>query len=169
MLYGFFDLVYGHASNNVSRSISARNLHYKAHGTPELNTFAFYSELGPDVDTKYLLIQPFVGIEYEKNWRKKINETQSNGWGLSINSKDWSSTTSRLGMHLSSSNLGNVVDLSLDVAWNQLLSSRQNTTKGHFNQFGNTFQICGNNLDSYSIDYALTVLTCFSKGFKGVF
>lgn len=169
MLYGFFDLVYGHASNNVSRLISARNLHYKAHGTPELNTFAFYSELGPDVDTKYLLIQPFVGIEYEKNWRKKINETQSNGWGLSINSKDWSSTTSRLGMHLSSSNLGNVVDLSLDVAWNQLLSSRQNTTKGHFNQFGNTFQICGNNLDSYSIDYALTVLTCFSKGLKGYF
>ncbi|MBY0463196.1 MAG: hypothetical protein K2Q34_08450, partial [Alphaproteobacteria bacterium] len=59
--------------------------------------------------------------------------------------------------------------LSLDVAWNQLLSSRQNTTKGHFNQFGNTFQICGNNFDSYSIDYALTVLTCFSKGLKGYF
>jgi autotransporter-associated beta strand protein len=169
ILYGFVDLVYGHASSNVRRSIYARDLHYKAIGKPELNTFALYSEIGPDIDTKHLLIQPFFGIEYERNWRKRIYESQANGWGLSINSKDWSSTSSRLGVHLSSCKIGDCVDLSLDVAWNQLLSSRQNSTTGHFEQFGDTFQICGNHLDNYSIDYALTLLTCFSKGLKGYF
>ncbi len=40
------------------------------------------------------------------------------------------------------------MDLSLDVAWNQLLSSRRNIEKGHFKQFEDAFTICGTPLDN---------------------
>jgi hypothetical protein len=47
------------------------------------------------------------------------------------------------------------MDASLDLAWNQRLSSNSNSTKGRFKKFGDSFRICGNSLDDTSFDYAL--------------
>lgn len=169
MFYGLFDFVYGHSSNKLKRTIRAGNLEYKAHSKPSLNIFTFYGEAGFDLDYECLLIQPFAGIQIGKNWREHIKENQDNGWGLTINKHRWTLTSSRLGLHISTCNLCDCIDASLDVAWNHLLSSRKNRTVGRFTEFGDAFRICGNRLDDYSFDYALTFTTCLCEGLTGYF
>lgn len=167
VFYGLFDLVYGHASNRFKRTIEVGNLHYKAHSKPNLNNFTFYGETGFDVESEYGLIQPFLGIQIGKNWRGQIHENHAKGWGLKINKYDWTSTRSRVGLHLSTCNLCDSIDTSFDVAWNQLWSSTKNSTEGRFKQFGKTYPICGNKLDNYSFDYALTLTTWLCEDLKG--
>ena len=169
MFYGLFDLVYGYSSNQFKRTIEVGDLHYKAHSKPNINTFIFYGETGFDFQSEYGLIQPFLGIQIGKNWRGQINENYANGWGLTINNHDWTSTRSRLGLHFSTCNLFDCIDTSADLAWNQLWSSSENSTIGRFKQFGDCFVICGNRLDNYSIDYAITFTTSLCDGLKGYF
>lgn len=157
--YGLADLVYGHTSNRFRRTMHAGDLHFNAHSKPNLNTFAFYGEMGFDVDNEHFLIQPFLGVQAGKNWQKHINENNADGFGLSINKRDSSSVSSRLGLHLSQCNFWECVDTNLDFAWNHLWSDHKNSTKGRFRQFGEIFSICGNNLDRDSFDYALTLQT----------
>lgn len=167
VFYGLFDIVYGHASNHLKRTIEAGNLHYKARSKPNFNTFTFYGEAGFDLASDCVLIQPFLGIQMGKNWRGHINENHASGWGLSVKKYDWSTTSSRLGLHLSTCNLYECIDASFDIAWNQLWSSSKNSSVGRFKEFGDAFHICGNRLDKHSFDYALTFMTCFCKGLKG--
>lgn len=169
VFYGLFDIVYGCASNHLKRTIDVGNLQYKATSKPNFNTFTFYGEAGFDLNSDCVLIQPFLGIQMGKNWRGRINENRASGWGLTINKQDWSTTSSRLGLHLSTCNFYDCIDASFDIAWNQLCSSRHNSTVGRFKEFGNAFPICGNQLDRYSFDYALTLTTCFCEGLKGYF
>lgn len=166
VFYGLFDVVYGYASNGLKRTIDAGNLRYTASSTPNFNLLTFYGEAGFDLDSDCVLIQPFLGIQIGKNWRGRINENDANGWGLTVDKHDWSTTSSRLGLHLSTCNLYDCIDASCDVAWNQLWSSRENSTVGRFKEFGNEFPICGDPLDRYSFDYALTLTTCSCEGVK---
>lgn len=167
MYYGLFDFVYGYSSNRLKRTIDVGNLQYKARGNSNYNIFTFYGETGFDLDSECVLIQPFLGIQIGKNWRGRINENQANDLGLTINKHDWTTTSSRLGLHLSTNNLCDCIDASLDVAWNQLWSSSTNSAVGRFKEFGDTFRICGDRLDDYSFDYALTFTTCLCEGLKG--
>ena len=167
VFYGLFDFVYGYSTNRLKRKIEAGDLEYKACSKPNFNLFTFYGETGFDINTNCALIQPFVGIQTGKNWRGHINENQSNGWGLMINEYNWSTTSSRVGLHLYSCNLFDSVDTSLDIAWNQLLSSSNNSTVGRFRDFGEPFTIYGNRLDNCSVDYALTFTTCLCEGLQG--
>ncbi len=165
--YGLFDFVYGYSSNRSRRTINAGEIQYKVHNKQNFNTFASYGEVGFDLESNYGLIQPFLGIQIGKNWRGRINENQANGWELTINKHDWMSARSRLGLHFLKCDLCDSIDTSIDVAWNQLWSSAKNATIGRFQQFGDSFPICGNQLDRYSLDYAITFTTCFCEGLKG--
>jgi len=170
--YGLFDLVYGYSFNRLKRTIAAGDLHYKVHSQPNLNLLTLYGETGFDLNsdclnTNSVLIQPFLGIQIGKNWRGRINENQANGWGLTIDKQDWSTINSRLGLHFSTCNLCDCIDASFDTAWNQLLSSNKNSATARFKEFGNSFPICGNRLDNYSIDSALTLTTSLCEGLKG--
>lgn len=167
--YGLFDLVYGYSTNRLKRTIDVGNLNYKARSKPNNKLFAFYGEAGFDLNTKCALIQPFLGVQVGRNCRGRINENQADGWGLIINKHNLSTTASRFGLHLSTCNLCDNTDASFDIAWNQLLSSRKNTTVGRFKNFGNSFSICGNRLDNSSIDYSFTFTKCLCKGLKGYF
>lgn len=168
MYYGLFDLAYGYSSNRLKRTFDVGHLQYKARSKPNFNLFTFYGEAGFDLlNSGCILIQPFLGIQTGKNWRGRISENQANGWGLTINEHDWSTTSSRLGLHLFTYNFFNCIDTSFDVAWNKLWSSSKNSTVGRFKEFGDTFRICGNKLDNYSFDYALTFTACLCKGLKG--
>jgi len=169
LFYGLFDFVYGYCSNRLKRTIDVGNLQYKARSKPNFNLFAFYGEAGFDLDSDYVLIQPFIGIQFGKNWRGSVNEKQANGWGLRINKNDWSTTSSRLGVHLSTRNLYDCIDASFDIAWNQLWSSSKNSTVGRFKEFGDVFPICGNKLDHYSVDYAFSFTACLCKDLKVYF
>lgn len=169
VFYGLFDLVYGYSSNRFKRTIEVGEIRYKAHSKPNFNTFTFYGEAGFDLECEYGLIQPFLGIQVGKNWRGQINENHAHGWGLTINKHDWTSTRSRLGLHLSTCHLCDSIDTSVDVAWNQRWSSKKNSAVGHFKQFGDSFPVCGNQQDNYSFDYAFTFTTCFCEDLKGYF
>lgn len=165
VFYGLFDIVYGHASNRFKRTIDVGNLQYKSHSKPNFNLFTFYGEAGFDLNCDY--VQPFIGIQIGKNWRGRINENHAGGWGLTINKHDWSTTSSRLGLHLSTRNFYECINTSFDIAWNQLWSSSKNSALSRFKDFGKPFLICGNQLDNYSFDYALTFTTCFCNDLKG--
>lgn len=167
VFYGLFDLAYGNTHNKLSRTIDVDNLNYTAKGRPNLHSCAFYGEMGFDLMNDCVLIQPFLGIQLGKNSRKHFKEDEANGIDLVFNKHDWTSTSSRLGLHLSKCHLSDFVDISLDVAWNQLWSSKNNSMTGRFREFGDTFRICGNHLDNYSFDYALTLATCPTECFKG--
>lgn len=160
LFYGLADLVYGHTSNHFRRTMHTEDLRFKAYSKPNLNTFAFYGEMGFDLAAECFLVQPFLGIQAGKNWREHIRERQSDGWGLSIRKRDLTSVSSRLGLHLSQCNLCGCVETTLDIAWNHRLSSIRNSTRGRFSQFGEDFRICGDRLDRDSFDYALTLQTC---------
>lgn len=167
VFYGLFDFVYGYSSNQFNRTIEVGDIQHKAHSKPNFNIFTFYGEAGFDLECAYGLIQPFLGLQIGKNWRGQINENHAKEWGLTIKKHDWTSTRSRLGLHLSTCNLFDRIDTSVDVAWNKLWSSSKNSAVGRFKQFGDPFRICGNQLDNYSFDYALTFKTCFCEGLKG--
>ncbi len=167
MFYGLFDFVYGHTSNRLKRTIDAGYLHEKTRGKPNINNFTFYGEAGFDLPIDCLLVQPFIGIQAGRNWRGRIDENQETNWGLLIDKYHWSTTRSRLGLHFSTSNFYDCIDASLDVAWNQLLSSHKNSTVGRFKQFGNDFPVCGDKLDRCSFDYALELTASLCDGLKG--
>lgn len=160
LFYGLVDFAYGHTSNNLSRAIQAGALRYKAHSKPNISQFTFYGEIGFDWNAGCFLIQPFLGIQSGRNWRKHITENYANGWGLVINEHHWSTTSSRLGVHATASGFCNCIDISMDLAWNQLLSSHKNSNHAHFRGFGEAFLVCGNNIDQSSVDYAITFTTC---------
>ncbi len=165
--YGLVDFVYGHTSDHVNRKIRAGSLRYHAHDNPNLNLFAFYGELGFDWNACCMLIQPFLGVQVDRNWRNKIDENNANGWGLKIKKHDWTAASTRLGLHLTTCDICDWIDASVDLAWNQLWTSDHNSTEGRFKQFGNSFRICGNTLDRASLDYALTLSKCLCDGLKG--
>lgn len=169
LFYGLFDFVYGYSTNRLKRKIEAGDLEYKACSKPNFNLYTFYGETGFDLTTKCALIQPFIGIQIGKNWRGHINENQTQGWGLIIDKYDWSTTSSRAGLHLFSYNLSDSINTSFDIAWNQLWSSSKNSTLVHFKNFGEPFTVYGNRLDNCSIDYALTFTKCLCKDFEGYF
>lgn len=163
--YGLFDLVFGHTTSKYKRSIQINDIRDQFHSKPLTDLFAFYGEVGFDYYCNCLLVQPFIGIQASKNWRYQFHENRSSDFNLSINEHQWSSTSSRLGIHAATDY--NCVVVSADLAWNKLLSCHKNRTKGRFTDFGDTFSICGNDISESSIDYALTLSTCISECLKG--
>lgn len=167
LFYGLADIIYGHRHNNLSREIHAGSLRSISHSKPITNNGTFYGEIGFDLFDGCILVQPFLALQVEKNWRRHIHESNRDGWGLDIPKRDWTTTTSRVGLHLSTCQLCDCIDSSLDIAWNQLLSSPKRSTVGHFQDFGDSFKICGNRLNDYSIDYAFTFAACLCDNIQG--
>lgn len=165
--YGLVDFVYGYTADHVDRKIQAGTIRYKAQGKPHQNLFAFYGELGFDWCACCLLIQPFVGVQVDSNWRGHIGENDAGGFGLDIKKHHWTETSTRLGVHITSCDICDCFNASLDLAWEELWTSDDNSTRGRFKQFGNSFRICGNELDRASFDYALTLSSCFCDCFTG--
>jgi autotransporter-associated beta strand protein len=165
--YGLADLVYGHTSNHFKRSLFAGDLRFKAHSRPNLNTFAFYGEMGLDMENGCSMIQPFLGIQAGRNWRQHFKEKRADSFGLSVNKRNWSSVSSRLGFHISRCDICGWLDTTFDIAWNHRWSEEKNSGRARFSGFGETFHICGNNLKRDSVDYAFTIQACLCERFKG--
>ncbi|MBM3202141.1 MAG: autotransporter outer membrane beta-barrel domain-containing protein [Chlamydiae bacterium] len=103
------------------------------------------------------MIQPFLGAQVAYNYRDPIHENHQDQFGLKLRRFDWTSASSRLGLHASVCNIVDFFDGSLDLAWDQMYTSSKNSTKGQFYDFGESFCVCGNKIDKTSIDYALTI------------
>jgi autotransporter-associated beta strand protein len=166
--YGLVDFVYGYSADHVNRKIHAGNVRYRAHGNPHLNLFAFYGEFGFDWCACDLLIQPFLGVQVDRNWRGHIRENDANGFGLNLEKHNWTEASTRLGVHITYCDICDYFNASLDLAWDEMWTSDHNSTRGRFKQFGNSYRICGNTLDRASFDYALTLSSsCFCDCLTG--
>lgn len=155
--YGLFDIVYAHNNHSITRTIDIGALHTRASSKPKISDFAFYGEVGVDWGASCFLIQPFIGIESNTFWRHHVREKEKHGWGLAVGKKSWTTTSSRVGVHLTTNKYAYDLDISLDLAWNRLLSNTKNRIRARFTEFGSGFDIKGINLQRDSVDYALTI------------
>ena len=158
IFYGLVDFAFGQSNNSLYRHIHVGDLYYKAHSKPKISQFTFYGEVGVDLPWKTILLQPFFGVEAGAYRRNHITEYQPEGFGLSVHSKDFNQTSIRLGVHLTA-DICDVVDISLDVAWDRYLSGNHNSITDEFESFGTADRIKGVDLNVNSVDYALTLST----------
>lgn len=165
--YGLIDLSYGYSSNKINRAIVVGTLDYTAHSKPKISQGNVYGEIGVDFHPGCIFMQVFGGIEAGRYWRNSVRESESHGWGLSIRKKNLSVVNSRLGIHMNANDLFCNSNLSLDVAWNKLLSSRRNSIDGRFIQFGDSYTIEGIDFNNNSVDYALTLSSEFCTSWRG--
>ena len=164
--YGLVDFAYAQSTNKMHRKIAIDTLNYSAYGKPDTSQFSFYGEVGVDFLFCNCLIQPFAGIQADCYRRKRIDETSNDGIGLVLHKHEHSSTSSRVGLHLTSYGFVDLFNVSLDLAWNTRLTGFNNKIHGHFAEFGNNFEIEGTKLNRNSIDYAVTVSTSFCNGWE---
>lgn len=165
--YGLIDLSYGYSGNKINRAIVVGALDYTARSKPNISQGIVYGEIGVDFHPGCIFMQVFGGVEGGRYWRNSVRESESHGWGLSIHKKNLSIVNSRLGVHLNANDLFCNSNLSLDVAWNKLLSSRKNSVDGRFIEFGDSYTIEGINFNTNSIDYALTLSSEFDDNWRG--
>lgn len=166
--YGLVDFVYGNSSNHLTRSINVGSLHYHARSNPDIHQFTFYGEAGLDVNVCNNLLQPFIGVEVGNFRRKHVEESFANGWGLDVKKINHTLTTTRLGFHLTTNDMIQCGEsLSLDVAWNYLVSHANNKVNERFQVFGNPFTIEWTKFNRNSIDYALTYSTFIFDTLQG--
>jgi len=166
--YGLVDFVYEDSSNSLNRSINVGTLHYHAKSNPNTSQYTFYGEIGLDYHFCNVFVQPFFGIEAGSYQRDHVKESFANGWGLIVQKRNHGFATTRLGVHLTTEEcFQDLVDISLDLAWNCRLSSIKNHVNERFAAFGTPFKIKGIDLDSNSFDYALTVSAPLGDYFRG--
>lgn len=167
IFYGLADFAYGYSTHKFDRHIRVGSLSYKAHAKPHISQFAFYGEIGFDINQGLALIQPFFGLQVGKTYRNNVQESNAQGFGLAIKSHHWSTTSSRLGIHATVYQVYNCIDASLDIAWDHRFSSVKSSMTSHFKEFGDAFRICGDSLDKNGVDYAITFSACPCDGMKG--
>lgn len=165
--YAFADFAFGYSTESLKRKISVGGLRIRAQSTPKTKTATFYGEFGADFNFNCLLIQPFAGLQAGKNFRDHMTENHAEGVGLAVRSHNWTSTSTRVGIHATANNWFNCVDTSFDIAWNKFFSNRRNKIQAQFNDFGSAFSICGIRLEQNSVDYALTMSSCLCEGVRG--
>ena len=152
--YAFGDLTYGYSANRMSRRMVIGSSILHAHSKPKISQCTFYAETGGNLLIKQCLFQPFFGLSAGGNWLHHISETSNSGWQMDIHHKQCNLVKSRLGVHLSSTHGKNYINI--DCAWNQRITGPNANIGGNLALFGGNFIIDGVNLNSASVDYALT-------------
>ena len=159
--YGLIDLTSSYTTGSITRKIwIGPSLRLRAHSKPKISNYAFYGELGFDLPVDCLLIQPFVGIQTGRVQRRHLSECWAEGWGLNIHQRSHFSSSSRVGLHISTDLPFWCTNIALDVAWNKLLSTHRNDTEGRFIALRGDFPIEGIEFPENGADYALTVSSC---------
>lgn len=153
-VYGLVDVAYAYSQNEIKRAMHIGDLHFHAHSHPRLHDFYGYAELGLNYRSGLFMIQPFVGVQTGAARRDKVKEHQENGFGLSIHDKNWDTTSSRLGFHLTHHCACD--HLSVDLAWNYLFRGASDSLKSRFTHFGSAYTLEGYEFGRNSVDYAVT-------------
>lgn len=165
--YGLVDFVYGNSLNHLTRDIDVGTLSYSATSRPNTAQYTFYGEAGIDWNLDCVLVQPFFGLEVGNYRRNHVTESFADGWGLVVNKRNRTLATTRLGAHITANNLFDQLSISLDLAWNCLVSQTKNKAHERFQEFGSAFDIYGTKLNANSVDYALTFTTPLADNFTG--
>lgn len=153
------DIAYGISRDRINRPIHIGQTEFRSKSTPKILQGLAYAEVGLDLCfTCYpcLLLQPFGGIEVGIFHRNHISEDCDNILSLNISKRSKTNCHTRLGVHLTTT--GNAcTNVSLDLAWQYLLTNPDNNLDLSLQGFANPFHIYGNPIGRNSLDAALTV------------
>ncbi|MEI8366146.1 MAG: autotransporter outer membrane beta-barrel domain-containing protein, partial [Parachlamydiaceae bacterium] len=164
--YVLANFAYGNSTNTLKRTIIVGSSQYKTSSHPTVNQFSFYSELGYDLQSKYILTQLFAGIESGSYSRGRASEHSSSGFQLIIDSRYYTNVFSRFGVHISTYRLPCNTFASLDLSWLKKLVNTQNNIRARFADFGNPFTINGTKLDNNTFEAAFTISSRFFRDLR---
>lgn len=161
--YLLSDLVFGYTSGRVHRSIEVDDLFYHPHGTARVFQSTLYAEIGKDLDTRALLVQPFFGMEVDYLHQHDLEEIGPEAVILSVEERSRVVARSRLGLHMNAVGALGWWNLGVDVAWQHRYTSQDNDLEMAFVDFGGSFLTEGIPLDRNSFDGAVVLSRVFGE------
>ena len=167
--YSLANFAYGSSDNKMHRDVTVGSIVDSTVGVPKTSYFSFYGEVGVDWDLCGVMIQPFGGIEVGVYNRQGFRESDDFGWGLSIKHRSYTTSSTRLGFHITGMVCPSDISISADLAWNRRLSGGCNRINTRFTNFGTNFSIDGIGLDQNRFDYGLTVSAPMHERINGYF
>lgn len=153
--YVLADVSYGQTTSKLARHLHFGDFNLHAHSKPKISQFTFYAEAGLDLCMCSFLIQPFVGIEVDTIWRKRLQEHGAHDLNLTVFKKDHTNAFSRLGLHMTTTECD--FSLSIDLAWLYRLNGEKNRLHQEFACFGTPFFLEGINFNRNSFEGAITL------------
>ncbi len=156
------DAIYGQSDNKLKRKIDFGTISRTAHSKPKVYLGTLYAEVGKDLDWQFLLVQPFVGLEFDYAYRNHIKEHGADSLDLIVHKKNVYSASSRLGLHITSQIQPYSTVVSLDLAWQYCFTSLQNHVHERFKDFGDSFKIHGPSGIRSSLDGTVNITTALN-------
>ena len=101
-------------------------------------------------------MQPFAGVELDWYKRGEINEKGDNLLSLEIEEACKTDVYTRLGVHFTTTST-ECWNVSLDLAWQCLLTDPTDSLVGRFQSFGSPYEIYGANVGRNNLDAAFTL------------
>lgn len=141
--YILADGTFSYSHNRVRRHIRFGEIDRIARSKPKIWQGTFYGEVGIDMCCECLLIQPFIGIEFNYAKRDRIVEHGAQALNLVIFQQHRYNTDGRLGVHLTSTQMPANLVLYVDLAWQVALTSCHKHNHERFADFGSSFEIRG--------------------------
>ncbi len=162
--YVLADFTYGHNKGRMYRSIDVGTTYLEPQSTPEIIEYAFYGEMGVDICYCDLALQPFIGVEVNRIWRKKVTENNALDFNLTVNELKKTYTLGSLGIHLAQSFCDYA--FGFDLAWIYRFTEYENTITNQFATFGTPINIEGVPVDRNSVEGTLYVTKQIGNGWN---
>ncbi len=140
VFYLFSDLVIGQSYVKLRRPIHFAEIDRHAKSTPKINHGNCYVELGLNTCFDCLVIQPYVGADFNYAHRSSLHERGAHSLNLQLHGKTATNWNSYLGVHLTSENECSST-ISLDLAWQHRFGSLGTTFQTRFEEFGTSYTI----------------------------
>lgn len=150
--YCLGNLVGGHSCDLITRSVIAGDLHFHPQSKPIVSQATAYVEVGKDCGWRFLLLQPFIGLEYGYYQLGGFHEHKGEPFNLQISKRSRNSFFTRLGVHFTPLYDPCVFQFSIDLAWRYRCTSLGNNVRVNFQDFGNAFNVKGFSLHRNSIE-----------------
>jgi uncharacterized protein YhjY with autotransporter beta-barrel domain len=164
--YVFGDINFGHHPFKNRRTINIGTTQFIPTSKQKVNQLSGYLEFGTDIGFYAVLLQPFVALETGTARFNRFSEQTGTPLDLSASGHSWTNSSTRLGLHLSSTPLLNGLSMAMDVSWNYRFSSNDNFISVQFLDFANPFQIQGYAVKRNSIEFDLFFSQEFNKCWK---
>ncbi len=155
--YLLTNLISGYSQNTVKRFIDVNSGNWAASGKAKVSQVGLYAETGFDLRSRYVLLQPFLGIQAGHYHLYKTKEQGTYPIALTLLEKNRNTASSRLGIHLTGWPDACWGFFGIDCAWQCLLTSQNQEIRGYFQAFDDSFTLSGVPLQKNSIEGAVFI------------
>ena len=161
--YVLMDLISGYSQNKVHRFIDVDQGSWTTSGKAKVSQIGLYGESGFDVRSKYVLMQPFLGVQGGHYHQHKIKEKGTYPIRLTLQEKDRNTASSRLGLHITGYPNSCLGFFGVDCAWQCLLTAQEQELQAQFQAFGDSFTLTGVSLPRNSLEGAIFIQGSLGK------